>query len=303
MEASSLDLREPDRTALMDINRTRLRVWEWGHEDAPAVICAHGAHDHGRMWDGFAPRLADLGYRVVALDLRGHGDSGRFPHGHIWGMTSMDVAMLARELGPPVGTIGHSWGAGLSMFAAAVWPELFKWFVNLDGLGPPGDFADEERADLATNTANSLDWAEKVLLGPPRLYASIEEMVDRRAQTNHRLPRKWVEHLVRHGAQPAEGGFAWKADGRFRVGLPGDFDIDYLKAEHELVRCPVLVLTGSEPDTWSDHSPDVIAERLAYYANTEVRHEVIEEAGHYVHIEQPEAVLDAIARFLKEVDA
>jgi len=263
------------------------------------VICAHGAHDHGRMWDDFAPRLAARGYRVVAPDLRGHGDSGRLPHGHVFAATSMDLAMLARQLGPPVGLIGHSFGAGLSMFAAGVWPDVFRWFVNLDGLGPPGDFDDAERADLATNTANSLERAEKVLFGSPRVYASLDEMVDRRAQTNHRLPRPWIEHLVRHGAKVAEGGFTWKADAAFRVGLPGDFDIDYLKAEHELVKCPVLVLTGGEDDTWSDHSPEVIAERLAYYR--EARHEVISGAGHYVHVEQPDAVLEAIARFLQAI--
>jgi pimeloyl-ACP methyl ester carboxylesterase len=297
-----MDLPEPDRRAFVEVNRTTLRVWEWGPPDAPAVICAHGAHDHGRMWDGFAPQLAELGFRVVAPDLRGHGESGRLPHGHVWGMSSLDLAMLARELGPPVGIVGHSFGAGLSMFAAGVFPELFRWVVNLDGLGPAwsGEDDDEDEWTFATGAANSIEWCTKTLLGPPRLYASTDEMVERRAKTNYRLPREWVEHLVRHGSVETEGGFVWKADPAFRTGLPGDWDPAFLEAELAMTTPPVLVLTGGEDDAWSEHTPEVIAARLACIPDA--RHEVVTGAGHYVHIEQPAAVLDAIRRFLAELE-
>src|SRR5207245_2071691 len=103
----------------------------------PAVLCAHGGHDHGRMWDGFAPRLASMGYRVVAPDMRGHGDSGRIASGHIWQASAVDMSSLAQTLAPPVGMIGHSFGAGQLMWVAAVWPEQARWVVSLDGLGPP----------------------------------------------------------------------------------------------------------------------------------------------------------------------
>lgn len=299
-----MDLPEPDRRAFVEVNRTTLRVWEWGDPAAPAVILAHGAHDHGRMWDGFAPRLASLGLRVVAPDLRGHGESGRLPHGHAWAMTALDLAMLARELDPPVGIVGHSFGAGLSMYAAGVFPELFRWMVNLDGLGPA--WPEEEEADpeaepwsIAKNAAESIEWATRVLLGPPRVYATTDDMVERRAQTNRRLPRAWVEHLVRHGSGEVEGGFTWKADPAFRTGMPGDWDPSNLHAELALARCPVLVLTGAEDDAWSDHSPELIARRMSWLHDA--RHEVVAGAGHYVHIEQPDTVLDAIARFLDEV--
>jgi pimeloyl-ACP methyl ester carboxylesterase len=46
-------------------------------------------------------------------------------------------------------------------------------------------------------------------------------------------------------------------------------------------------------------SPDETVARLAHIPD--VRHEVIEGAGHYVHVEQPSLVMDAICRFLDEV--
>ena len=49
---------EPDRSGFVELNRTRLRLWDWGDPAAPPVICVHGAYDHGRMWDGLAPELA-----------------------------------------------------------------------------------------------------------------------------------------------------------------------------------------------------------------------------------------------------
>lgn len=301
----ALALPEPDRATFVDVNRTRLRVWEWGDEQGLPLVCVHGAHDHGRMWDSLAPRLAaDLGYRVLAVDLRGHGDSGRLSSGHVWMATSLDLGLLARTLADAPGSdgqvrfVGHSFGGGLSMYVAGVWPELVRWVVNLDGLGPPHEEMTGPR-DWAADAARSFTSAERALLTPGRRYATTDEMVERRAGVNVRLPREWVEHLVAHGSTEDEGGFRWKADPLFNVGFPGDWDPTGMTAEHELVRCPLLVLTGAEHDTWSELGPEELASRLSAFAD--VRHEAVPGAGHYVHVEQPDLVFGAVARFVEEV--
>ena len=290
---------EPARARFATVNRTRLRVWEWGDEQAPAVLFVHGAHDHGRMWDGFAPLVAELGYRAVAFDIRGHGDSGRLSSGEMWAASAIDIACLARELGPPVGIIGHSFGAGQAMYTAGVCPELFRWVVNLDGLGS-GDGDGNEDWDIVEAATRSITSAERVLNEAPRLYPSLDDMVARRQGVNVRLPAEWTQHLVAHGAVATDGGFVWKADPMFRVGFPGDWGPEYLHAEHALLTRPLLVLTGGELDTWSEASSETIAARLANFPDA--RHQVIDGAGHYVHIEQPEAVLGALQAFLAEVD-
>ena len=63
--------REYDLTA----NGVRIAVHEWGEEDAPPLLLVHGGFDFARTYDGFAPRLAAGGWRVVGWDQRGHGDS------------------------------------------------------------------------------------------------------------------------------------------------------------------------------------------------------------------------------------
>jgi pimeloyl-ACP methyl ester carboxylesterase len=57
----------------------------------------------------------------------------------------------------------------------------------------------------------------------------------------------------------------------------------------------VLVLTGGEPDQWNDLPVDVRDERLA--AMPDVEHHVVPGAGHYVHVEQPDATVAHVARF------
>ena len=261
------------------------------------VLCVHGAYDHGRMWDGLAPRLAGLGYRVLCPDVRGHGDSGRLSSGHVWLASSLDLAVLARAEGAPVGLVGHSFGGGQAMFVAAMWPELARWVVNLDGLGPaPAAFVERDLVEMATA---GLDGAERVRQRPPRVYPTLEEMADRRQRVNTRLPRQWVEHMVRHGTVETEGGWRWKVDPLFAVGLPGDFFEDDLLAEQELVTAPMLVLTGAEHDTWSELSDEEAAARVARIPNA--RHHVVAGAGHYVHMEQPDLVMAEIAAFLAEV--
>jgi pimeloyl-ACP methyl ester carboxylesterase len=206
--------------------------------------------------------------------------------------------VLARQLGPPVGLVGHSFGGGQSLFVAGVWPELVRWVVNIDGLGPP-PAALEPPEDLAATAEQLLAGAERALSRPPRVHPSADAMVERRRAVNVRMPDEWLEHLVRHGTRPAEGGLVWKADPLFGVGFPAAFDLEALRAEHEVVRCPVLALTGAEHDTWSEMTPDELADRLGDLAD--VRHHVVEGAGHYVHLERPHAVVAEVAAFLAAV--
>ncbi|MEJ7584081.1 MAG: alpha/beta hydrolase [Acidimicrobiales bacterium] len=292
-----MELAAPDRSELVDLGRMRLRVWEWGAAADPAVLCVHGAYDHGRMWDGIAPRLVERGLRVVAPDLRGHGDSGRLSSGQTWAAMVLDLALLVRRIGPPVGLLGHSFGGGQVLTVAATWPELVPWVVNIDGLGPPSA-AFEER-DMVEAATTGLAMAERVRTAPPRVHASRADMADRRQRINVRLPREWIEHLVEHGSREVEGGFVWKSDPLFGVGLPMSFDLASIEAEHERVTCPVLVLTGSEADTWSELTPDELVSRLRHLPGA--RHQVVTGAGHYAHIEQLDAVTAIIGSFLDEI--
>src|SRR5690606_37695591 len=54
--------------------RLKLHYVEWGERDAPVLLMIHGMRDHCRNWDWVAKALCK-DYRIIAPDLRGHGDS------------------------------------------------------------------------------------------------------------------------------------------------------------------------------------------------------------------------------------
>lgn len=294
-----MQLAQPDRATFVDVNRTRLRVWQWGDPSHPAVLMVHGAFDHGRMFDGLAPRIAALGYHVVAVDMRGHGDSGPLWTGVTWLTMNLDLGMLARRLGTPVRYIGHSFGGGQALCAAAAFPDDVAWVVSIDGLGPPA--AAFEVQDLSEMAANAFAGIERVWQQGPRQYPSREDMAVRRRKINVRMSEEWAAHLVLHGSRPGrDGGFEWKFDPMFNVGLGGPFTPEMLLAEYGLIRCPVLVVTGSEPDTWNDLTHEERVERID--AIRDCRHVEVPEAGHYVHLEQVDAVVEHVAGFIAEVE-
>lgn len=294
-----MQIPEPDRAELVDVGRTTLQTWGWGAVGAPVVVCVHGAYDHGRMFDGIAPRVAELGYHVVAVDVRGHGNSGPLDTGFAWTLIHLDLALLIRALGGgPVGLLAHSFGGGQASGVAGAWPESVRWIVNIDGLGPPG-VALVPPDDIPAAVRESFDRTDRALLSGRRPWTSVEEMAAYRNRNNPRLPPAWALHLARHGAREVEGGWVWKADPMFGVGIPSEFDVAMLEAELRRVQCPVLVLTGDQDDTWRELSDEELAERVEWLG---ARHEVIPGTGHYVHIEDPDATMQHVGSFLAEVD-
>ena len=289
-------MQEPDRATFAELGRATIRLWEWGDPGAPVVLLLHGGWDHGRMWDDFAPRVAALGYHAVAWDARGHGDSSRLPEsGAAFQLFVVDLAQLAARLSPdaPVRVVGHSFGGGLTMGFSAAFPELVERAVNIDGLGPPPEmFLVQDHAAVA---AQWLRDAEKLWAGPPRTYASVEEMAQKRKGINIRLPIEWCRHLAEHGTRRVEGGWTWKADPLFRLGSPSPFAEEVLLEQYRRIACPVLAITGGEPDQWADLAEADRDRRLG--ALPDVRHEVVAGGGHYAHIEQPEAVIALVERF------
>jgi pimeloyl-ACP methyl ester carboxylesterase len=289
---------EPERAVLVDVGRTTLQTWGWGSVDDPVVLCLHGAYDHGRMFDGIAPRIAELGYHVVALDFRGHGNSGPLDTGFAWTLIHIDTALLIRRLGRgPVGFVAHSFGGGQAGGVAAAWPELVRWVVNIDGIGPP-KAAMVPPDEIPDAIQQSFKRTDRALLSPRRPWASVEEMAEHRKRNNPRLPDEWALHLARHGARQVEGGWVWKADPMFGVGIPSELNIEMLEAEMRRVRCPVMVLTGDQEDTWRELEPEELAQRVEWLG---AAHHVVPGTGHYVHIEDPDTTMAHIEAFVSSL--
>jgi len=263
------------------------------------VLFLHGGFDHGRMYDELAPRIAALGYYAVAADARGHGDSGRLTSGTTWLTQVLDFALLAREVGAPVGIVAHSMGGGQALSVAGAFPELVRWVVNIDGLGPPEE-AMTDPEDPSSAMSENLERALRIVRRPPREWDSLDAMADQRGRVNVRLPRHWLLHLAQHGSRRGpNGGFVWKFDPILTTNMPSPFGYEELLAQQAQVACPVLVLTGDQPDTWAEVNGAELDRRVRNMADA--RHVLVPGTGHYVHIEDPDATMRAIEAFVAEV--
>lgn len=118
-----------------------LHFLEWTPEatsDAAPVLLLHGLSSNAHYWDRLATNLDER--RLVALDQRGHGLTGRPPHTPPvpsgFGMDELIAdaahAIEALGLGRPV-VAGHSWGATVALELAARRPQLISGLVFIDG--------------------------------------------------------------------------------------------------------------------------------------------------------------------------
>lgn len=104
-------------------NGIRLHIAEAG--SGPLVLLLHGFPEFWWAWRGQLAALGDAGFRAVAADLRGYGDSDKPPRGYDGWTLAGDVAGLIRALGEPrAHLVGHAWGGMIAWTVAALHPRL-----------------------------------------------------------------------------------------------------------------------------------------------------------------------------------
>ena len=173
----------------------RLNTYEWGDPSGSAVICLHGVTGHGGRFAQLATRLP--GFRVIGVDLRGHGYSGSEPP---WDIAThiADLVETADALGiERAAWLGHSFGGRIVAELAAAAPELVERTVLLDP-------AMRIESDIALSSAEGLR--------PDTSFASLDDVVGAKLAdgTLFTTPRAVVEtEIAAHFEQGDDG--RWRA--------------------------------------------------------------------------------------------
>jgi len=104
----------------------RMHALEAGPAKGPLVLLLHGFPELAESWRGVLPRLAKAGFRAVAPDLRGYGETERPEKGYDLDTLVDDIARLAEHLQPgrPAHVVGHDWGGLIAYHLAATRPEV-----------------------------------------------------------------------------------------------------------------------------------------------------------------------------------
>jgi pimeloyl-ACP methyl ester carboxylesterase len=259
---------------VVDVDGVQVRYQSWGAPSRAGLVLVHGGAAHAHWWDHLGPMLAGH-QRVVALDLTGHGDSGRRPEYSFATWASEVMAVARAEFEEPPTVIGHSMGGMVTLTAAARYGSQLRGALIVD-------------TPIHAPTPEQLAARDKLAFGPSRVYPTRAAILAkfRVIPAQETLPYIF-EHIAETSIRAVEGGWSWKFD-------PGVFGPPPLSPD-ELGRfdCRVAVFRPEHGMVDPDMG-EMIFDRLGGLAP------VIEipEAAHHVMLDAPLALLTGLRAVL-----
>ncbi|WHZ19575.1 MAG: Hydrolase, alpha/beta fold family [Rhodanobacteraceae bacterium] len=265
-----------------------LAVEARGPVDAPSVLFAHGFGQSRRAWTRTAESMAERGWRTLAFDARGHGDSGRVAGGRYRLEQFVDdLLVVAHSLGQPPVLVGASLGGLLGLVAAGeIRPDPFRALVLVD-ITPRWETAGVERM-LGFMRAH------------PRGFASLDEAAAEVAaylpQRRRRKDRDELAQLLKRGE---DGRLRWHWDPALldTVAHEGERHQQRLLDAARNIDVPVLLVSGGRSDIVSDATVGEFLDSVPHAVHVEVPH-----ATHTLAGDDNAAFTGAIEPFLNTLD-
>lgn len=263
-----------------------LALEAWGPEQDPPVLLAHGFGQNRLSWRATARRLAAGGYRALALDGRGHGESGWNPPYRRYTMErfAQDLAEVVAGLERAPVLVGASMGGLLGLWSQASTPGgLFSALVLVD-ITPRWESAGVARI-LGFMRAH------------PDGFDSLEHAADEIARyLPHRRERKTPEQLEGLLRRGDDGRLRWHWDPRLldEVGSQGEAYQHALVEAAGQVAVPTLLISGGLSDLVSDRTVDEFLQLVPH-----AEHRRIPDATHMVAGDRNDRFTDLILEFLQ----
>ncbi|GLW95500.1 alpha/beta fold hydrolase [Actinokineospora globicatena] len=285
-------------------NGIRLHVAETG--EGPLVLLLHGFAGFWWSWRDQLTALGDAGFRAVAVDLRGYGDSDKPPRGYDAWTLAGDVAGLIKSLGEPKAhLVGHGWGGLLGWTVAALHPRVVQ---SLSTISAPHPLA--LRGQIRRTALRSAPRNQARAMG--HLFSAQIPMVPERRITRdgaalvERRVRSWSgqywsglpEATQRYRTAMLVPGVAHSSHEYYRWAVRSQVRSDgrrFTEALGRTIEVPVLQLYGADdpcvlPRTRTASGP--------WIGGTNENHE-LPRVGHFPHEEAPAATNALLTSFVK----
>ncbi len=262
------------------VNGLQIHYCEWGSAGKPPFILLHGIARVARCFDHVAPQLVK-NFRVIAVDMRGHGDSGWHPQGaYLVEDYTSDIEALIEQQGlHNVVLWGASTGGRVAQMIAGRHLHNVS-AVIVEDVGP-------ERPTAVSNRRG--DRMAKEATG----WASVDELLAHIKTSNPRTPEAILRNLAQYGSRMREDGrIVWKRDPAILKGfVPTELWSTVLK-----IKCPVMYVLGGLS---SIVPPETQQELQAKLPQSQIV--MMPGLGHYPSDEKPEEFLAIVERFLAGV--
>jgi len=236
-----------------------------------------------RDWDVYAPD-----WRGYGLTDWGKSDCYWFPDY----LADLDALLNLIESSSSVNLVGHSLGGNVAALYAGIRPARVARLVNLEGFGMQATRPEQAPKRYAR-------WLDELRdPSPLRPYESFAVLADRLQKSNPRLSREKAEFLARHWGREEGGGVVLRGDPAHKIVNPVLYRYEEVRACWQQVAAPVLWVDAAGSDTLKRLGLDAAqhAERRAAFGN--LKFVTIQDAGHMLHHDQPEAVAGVIEDFI-----
>jgi pimeloyl-ACP methyl ester carboxylesterase len=259
---------------------------------------AHGWMDVSASFQFVVDCLQD-DWHVIAHDWRGFGRSDAGGNDTYWFLdyvADLDAVLEHYSPDQAVNLLGHSMGANVVMLYAGARPERVHRLINLEGFGMLATKPEQAPARYAKWLAELREPAQL------RAYASQAEVAVRLQKTNSRLSNARAAYLSGHWAAPnAAGDWEILGDAAHKRSSPVLYRIEEVIACWQAITAPVLLVEAGDTDVWRWMGPKEqarleIDRRISHIPD--VRCELIADAGHMLHHDQPEKLAQLIEQFL-----
>jgi len=261
-----------------NVNGLRLHYLDWGSPEKPPMILLHGIARHAHTFDHLAPHFA-RNFHVLAIDMRGHGDSDWDPEGdylvedHVKDLEDL-VAQLRLQR---ITLLGNSTGGRVAQVFAGLHPNLVARLI-VEDVGP------ERPDDIASGFARRVKQEAEG-------WASEDELVAQLTTENPGIAAEWIRSYAHFGVKRrGDGRLLWKRDPDLVRGfLPTE-----LWRYVSRITSPTIYILGGR-------STIVPAETQRRLKEMLPRCEIVvmPGLGHYPDVESPAAFLAIVDRFLQ----
>lgn len=273
----------------IEITGLTLTAQVWGEADKPVLLALHGWLDNAQS---FAPLAAQLPeYRLIALELPGHGHSGHWPAGMYYHF--VDCARVVVEAMDALGLatvrlIGHSLGGAVSALVAGAYPERIEKLVFIDAFGTLVDAPEHSPESLRNHVQQWADLKAKSMpVYPDTRKAAVARVVVGDLDFDNALL------LTERGTRQVPGGVTWRTDPRWRVHSALRLTEAQCQAFLSAITAPVLYIQASRGLDFVRQGAVARRGCVADLSEVEIA------GGHHVHMQNAPECARAIRDFLE----
>lgn len=274
-----------------------IHFWKWPDNGARAhFLHANGfcSGVYGPFIDFFCGEMS-----VTASDIRGHGNSDPLGIDKItgWKIFSEDLKeFLEKKMTLPVTGMGHSFGAVITLMAAAQYPYLFDKIILIDPVILPLRMLAVIKVLKSLHLEGIFPLAKQARRRK-RSFPTRDDAVSR-FLSGRGMFRKWEKDFifsyVEHALYESEDGSL-----RLKCGPETEAQVfesvpDDIWKYMESIKCPVLVVRGSESDTFLLGAAKKLERKLK-----DIEIVSLENCGHFVPMEKPMETAEVIIDFMR----